>query len=167
MPKCIHVHSSSHAIKAFIVCLLITFLSAVFPLPALSYLPLSALPFISGEASKHERQRDEEQQQGGHEKREETRRNGEQAALSEMIYTQAHAHIHTQGPLFVRFCRGALWSRRLRLMNVWPPLSSPPGLVSCRSKKEPSSSLSSWAPVVPHQQEISTRRKGKKKIQRH
>lgn len=90
MPKYIHAHICSQAIKALIVSLLITFLSAVFSLPALSYLPLSPWPFILDQAS--ERTDKEKQGRGreraatrGHGKVEGTRRSGERATLSAMI----------------------------------------------------------------------------------
>lgn len=161
------IHTATHALKALIVSLLITVLSAV-SLPALSYLPSSPLPFISGEASEHHRQREHRRRKEGaatrgHEKRE--RRWGEmERRVSLLIWDNTHTRmrLHT-GSIVLWFCCGTLWSQRLGLMNVWPLFLhySSFHLIQTRFlmlKGALSTSLSFWTPSVPHQQ-ISTLKK--------
>lgn len=109
-------------------------LFAVFPLPALSYLPYllslsSPMRPLSSTDKENRGGGKKEQQQGGMRRE---RRCGEalRQRAGRLIWDDTHIRRHT-GAIVWWFCCGALWSHRLSLMNVWPlflPLSSPPDL---------------------------------------
>lgn len=105
-------------------------LFAVFPLPALSYLPYllslsSPMRPLSSTDKENRGGGKKEQQQGGMRRE---RRCGETLTqrAGRLIWDDTHIRRHT-GAIVWWFCCGALWSHRLSLMNVWPlflPLSS-------------------------------------------
>lgn len=151
MAEYIHAHSSSHAIKALIVSPLITSLSAVFPF--LHSLTCSYLRSLSsGQRGLWVRRQKGTRGGGekgaatrGHEKGAETRGNG-------LIWDGTH----TQEPLFKWLRRGALWSKRQRLMNAWPLFLPHPSFHLLSARLLTSSSWSSRDAGVSRQQEVST-----------
>ena len=155
------MHTAAHSLsKPSLFPPLITSLSAVFPflhsLTCPYLLSLSSRERPPSAGDKENRGGGKKGQQQGGMRRE--RRRGETESL---ICDGTHTHIrtHTQGPLFGGFAAGPCdhggW-------DWWTcgPSFLPPILLS--SQKKPSSSLSSWAPPLPHQQEISTWKKKKK-----
>lgn len=105
-------NNGSQGIKALIVCSLITSLSAVFPLPALPYLPLSSLPFIWAQRGPQAPLR-QKGTRGGGEKGAATRGHEKGPYLR---WYGAHRE-----PLSERLCCGGpLWSLSQRPTNAWP-----------------------------------------------